>query len=280
MSLKGGVGKTTTTVGLGAMLASLRGDRIIAVDANPDRGTLSDKVRLETVGDGPRPAERAATRYTGTPTCAPSPRRRRAGWRCSRPTATRLSRSRSARRTTTTPPVFWSTTTRSASPTAAPACCTPPWPACCGWPTRSSWSARRRWTGPAARARPSTGWTPTNTATWCATRWSCCPWSGPRSKSTVDLDRLEQHFAARCRAVVRVPYDAHLEEGAEVDLEQISPATVDAYLGARGHGRRRIRVAAPRPPGDRPGASVTLSQPSAKVGRHQEGSPSGRWRRS
>ena len=48
MSLKGGVGKTTTTVGLGAMLASLRGDRVIAVDANPDRGTLSDKVRLET----------------------------------------------------------------------------------------------------------------------------------------------------------------------------------------------------------------------------------------
>ena len=41
VSLKGGVGKTTTTVGLGAMLASLRGDRVIAVDANPDRGTLS-----------------------------------------------------------------------------------------------------------------------------------------------------------------------------------------------------------------------------------------------
>ena len=30
------------------MLASLRGDRVIAVDANPDRGTLSDKLRLET----------------------------------------------------------------------------------------------------------------------------------------------------------------------------------------------------------------------------------------
>jgi Mrp family chromosome partitioning ATPase len=48
LSLKGGVGKTTTTVGLGSTLASLRGDRVIAVDANPDRGTLSDKVRLET----------------------------------------------------------------------------------------------------------------------------------------------------------------------------------------------------------------------------------------
>ena len=48
LSLKGGVGKTTTAVGLGATFATLRGDRVIAVDANPDRGTLSDKVRLET----------------------------------------------------------------------------------------------------------------------------------------------------------------------------------------------------------------------------------------
>ncbi|MGH3449119.1 MAG: AAA family ATPase, partial [Nocardioidaceae bacterium] len=48
LSLKGGVGKTTSTVGLGSMLASLRGDRVIAVDANPDRGTLSEKIRLET----------------------------------------------------------------------------------------------------------------------------------------------------------------------------------------------------------------------------------------
>ena len=48
LSLKGGVGKTTATVGLGATLAWLRGDRVIAVDGNPDRGTLSDKVRLET----------------------------------------------------------------------------------------------------------------------------------------------------------------------------------------------------------------------------------------
>ena len=52
----------------------------------------------------------------------------------------------------------------------------------------------------------------------------------PRSKSAVDLARLEQHFAARCRAVVRIPYDAHLEEGAEVDLARLSRATADAYL--------------------------------------------------
>ncbi|WP_420099734.1 MinD/ParA family ATP-binding protein [Corynebacterium sp.] len=44
LSLKGGVGKTTTTVALGGMFASLRGDRVIAVDANPDLGTLARRV--------------------------------------------------------------------------------------------------------------------------------------------------------------------------------------------------------------------------------------------
>jgi MinD-like ATPase involved in chromosome partitioning or flagellar assembly len=48
LSLKGGVGKTTITATLGATLASIRGDRVIAVDANPDRGTLSQKVPLQT----------------------------------------------------------------------------------------------------------------------------------------------------------------------------------------------------------------------------------------
>jgi hypothetical protein len=44
------------------------------------------------------------------------------------------------------------------------------------------------------------------------------------------MERLEQHFAARSRAVVRIPYDPHLEEGAEVDLLQLHRATADAYL--------------------------------------------------
>ncbi|MGH8919445.1 MAG: AAA family ATPase, partial [Actinomycetes bacterium] len=48
LSLKGGVGKTTVTATVGATFASLRGDRVIAVDANPDRGTLSQKIPLET----------------------------------------------------------------------------------------------------------------------------------------------------------------------------------------------------------------------------------------
>lgn len=48
LSLKGGVGKTTVTLGLGSALASLRGDRVIAVDANPDLGTLARRVPQQT----------------------------------------------------------------------------------------------------------------------------------------------------------------------------------------------------------------------------------------
>ncbi|UCM91959.1 AAA family ATPase [Streptomyces marincola] len=48
ISLKGGVGKTTTTTALGATLASERQDKVIAIDANPDAGTLGRRVRRET----------------------------------------------------------------------------------------------------------------------------------------------------------------------------------------------------------------------------------------
>ncbi|HKC27017.1 MAG TPA: MinD/ParA family protein, partial [Jatrophihabitans sp.] len=44
MSRKGGVGKTTITMGLGSTYSALRGDRVVAVDANPDAGNLAHRV--------------------------------------------------------------------------------------------------------------------------------------------------------------------------------------------------------------------------------------------
>lgn len=44
LSRKGGVGKTTITTLLGMALADAREDRVIAVDANPDRGTLAERI--------------------------------------------------------------------------------------------------------------------------------------------------------------------------------------------------------------------------------------------
>lgn len=43
-SIKGGIGKTTVSALLGLALAEHRGDRVIAMDANPDAGTLGDRL--------------------------------------------------------------------------------------------------------------------------------------------------------------------------------------------------------------------------------------------
>jgi MinD-like ATPase involved in chromosome partitioning or flagellar assembly len=46
----------------------------------------------------------------------------------------------------------------------------------------------------------------------------------------VDMQVLRDHFAARCRAVIEIPYDAHLVTGGLIDLERIALATRQAYL--------------------------------------------------
>jgi putative peptide zinc metalloprotease protein len=48
LSRKGGAGKTTTALMLGHTFAAQRGDRIVALDANPDAGSLAYRVRRES----------------------------------------------------------------------------------------------------------------------------------------------------------------------------------------------------------------------------------------
>ena len=48
LTRKGGVGKTTISALLGMALADTREDRIIAIDANPDRGTLAERIDKQT----------------------------------------------------------------------------------------------------------------------------------------------------------------------------------------------------------------------------------------
>ena len=48
LTRKGGVGKTTITSLIGMAMASVREDRIIAIDANPDRGTLAERINKQT----------------------------------------------------------------------------------------------------------------------------------------------------------------------------------------------------------------------------------------
>ncbi|MBN9184937.1 MAG: AAA family ATPase [Microbacterium sp.] len=63
LSRKGGVGKTTVTTLLGMALADARDDRVIAIDANPDRGTLAERIARpsgKTVRDLVRTREEVA----------------------------------------------------------------------------------------------------------------------------------------------------------------------------------------------------------------------------
>jgi MinD-like ATPase involved in chromosome partitioning or flagellar assembly len=229
LSLKGGVGKTTTAVGLGATLATLRGDRVIAVDANPDRGTLSDKVRLET----------AAT------------------IRDLLNERDQVSRYADVRAFTSQAPSRLEVLASDRDPGVSVAfgaddysdaaqvlehfysiCITD-----CGTGLlHSAMSGVLRLADQIILvSSPSVDGARSASATldWleahnCAdlVRNGVVVLSAirPKSKSTVDLDRLEHHFASRCRAVARIPYDAHLEEGAEIELELLAGDTAEAYL--------------------------------------------------
>jgi putative peptide zinc metalloprotease protein len=53
-----------------------------------------------------------------------------------------------------------------------------------------------------------------------------------RQNSTRELRQVAEHFAKRCRAVIKVPWDPHLAEGLEVDVEELRPETRIAYLTA------------------------------------------------
>jgi MinD-like ATPase involved in chromosome partitioning or flagellar assembly len=49
-------------------------------------------------------------------------------------------------------------------------------------------------------------------------------------RPVVDLPDLLEHFGQRCRAVLQVPRDPHLAEGAATDLDALTPPARRAYL--------------------------------------------------
>jgi len=44
----------------------------------------------------------------------------------------------------------------------------------------------------------------------------------------VDMNKVVDHFSRRCRAVQLIPFDPHLEEGAEIDLDRVKRSTREA----------------------------------------------------
>lgn len=49
LALKGGIGKSSTTIGIGAAIAELRGESPVAIDANPDSGDLAERALGEVL---------------------------------------------------------------------------------------------------------------------------------------------------------------------------------------------------------------------------------------
>lgn len=228
LSLKGGVGKTTTTVGLGSTFASLRGDCVVAVDANPDFGTLSQRIPQQTgatVRDllAAAPTIRRYSDVRAHTSQAPSRLEVLAGERD--PAVSEAFSEDDYRAVVGILQVFYNIILTD-----------------CG--TGIMHSAMRGVLdlanalvlvgSPAldgARSAAATlDWLQAHGYDDLVER-TVVVVSAPRpGTSAIDLEALTRHFLARCRAVHVLPFDEHLAEGAEIDLERLRPATRRAFV--------------------------------------------------
>jgi MinD-like ATPase involved in chromosome partitioning or flagellar assembly len=249
LSQKGGVGKTTITATLGATFASTRGDRVVAVDANPDRGTLSQKVPLETpatVRHLLRDAEGIAAYSDVRNYTSQGPSRLEVLASESDPAVSEAFSSDDYDRTLEVLERFYSVVLTD-----------------CGTgmlhSAMSAIIARADVlmvisSGSVDGARSASA-----TLDWLDAHGhedmvsnSIAVVNGVRARSgrggpKVDLDKVVDHFTRRCRSVCQVPFDPHLEAGAEISLDRLRPETRDSLLelaakvaegfpGARRHG--------------------------------------------
>ena len=228
LSLKGGVGKTTITATLGATFASIRGDRVVAVDANPDRGTLSQKVPLETpatVRHLLRDAE-GIERYSDVRSyTSQGPSRLEVLASESDPAVSEAFSSDDYASALEVLERFYSLVLTD-----------------CGTGLmHSAMSAVLAKadvlivisSGSVDGARSASA-----TLDWLdahghedMVRNSVAVINAVRPRSgKVDMQKVVDHFSRRCRAVRLVPFDPHLEEGAEISLERLRRETREALI--------------------------------------------------
>ncbi|MGV0624276.1 MinD/ParA family ATP-binding protein [Mycolicibacter minnesotensis] len=228
LSLKGGVGKTTITATLGATFASIRGDRVVAVDANPDRGTLSQKVPMETpatVRHLLRDADGIA-RYSDVRSYTnQGPSRLEVLASDSDPSVSEAFSGEDYAETLQVLERFYSLVLTD-----------------CGTGLlHSAMSAVLAKadtlivvsSGSVDGARSASA-----TLDWLEAhgheelvRNSIAVINAVRPRSgKVDMQKVVDHFARRCRAVRLVPFDPHLEEGAEIDLLRLKKETREALV--------------------------------------------------
>ncbi|MCW0215303.1 MAG: MinD/ParA family protein [Pseudonocardia sp.] len=239
-SIKGGVGKTTVSACLGLVLAETRGDRVIALDANPDAGTLSDRLTGEAAVtvrslldniDRTRSLTDVA-RYTSLAgrlqvlaseqDPAMSEAFDREEYEQVVAVLTRFYNIVITDSGTGLVHSAMEGTLALADSLVV-----------VGAPTVDG----------ASRASKTLDWLiahgyPERVAD-AVVVLSC-----DRTSAEVDGARVREHFASRCRAVVEIPHDPHLATGGRIELDRLRPATRDAFGELAAHladGFGRVR---------------------------------------
>jgi MinD-like ATPase involved in chromosome partitioning or flagellar assembly len=225
-SMKGGVGKTTVTALLGLMLAEHRGDRVIALDANPDAGTLADRLAGSTDAtvrdlldaiDNLRSLSDVArfTTLAGRLQVLASeqdPARSEAFDRVEyEQVCAVLARFYNIVVTDSGTGMVHS----AMDGTLALA--------------NSLVIVGSLTIDGASRAAKTLDWLIAHGHGEMVAR-AVAVLSGDRTSTEIDTDRLLAHFSARCRAVVVIPQDPHLATGGRIELDALRPATSDAFL--------------------------------------------------
>ena len=228
LSLKGGVGKTTTTVGLGSTFASLRGDHVIAADANPDRGTLASRIPVQTTATVRHLLDDASniTRYSDVRAyTSQAPSRLEVLASEKDPHKSEAFSEADYRGALSVLEGFYNLVLTD-----------------CG--TGLTHSAMRGVldtadslvlvSSPAldgAQSADATlSWLEAQGFGHLVDRTVVVISLARPGASTVNLDQLGEHFDARVRAVQVIPFDMHLAEGSEVDLERLAPGTREAFV--------------------------------------------------
>ena len=227
LSRKGGVGKTSTCLLSGHTFAAYRGDRVVALDGNPDAGTLAHRVRRETQATITTLLEdrEAIVRYADIRAyTSQAPTRLEVVAADDDPRITQALGEEDFHRAIAllehhynlvlldTGTGVLESATRGILEEADQIVVVMA-------PSLDS-----------ARAASSTlDWLDEN-GHGALVAGAVCVVNAVRAKGLVELEKIEEHFAGRCRATVRIPWDPHLEAGAETVVEELRPQTREAYL--------------------------------------------------
>jgi putative peptide zinc metalloprotease protein len=227
MSRKGGVGKTTTTLQLSHTFASHRGDRVIALDGNPDAGSLGYRVRRETTAtiSDLLHARESIARYADIRAyTSQAATRLEVVAADDDPGITEALREQDFYTVVDLLEhhynlVLMDTGTGVLESAAKGIVRLADQLVVVSGPSLD-----------AARAAMSTlDWLDQHGHEELVTN-AVVVINQVRPKSQLDLDRVEELFAERVAAVVRIPWDPVLEAGAEASIEDLTPVTRQAYL--------------------------------------------------